>query len=205
MDERDEHGLPIWPAAERNKEPIFEEIRSLVREQSGVLLEIASATGQHALHFAERLPQIDYVPSDYDEQHLETLRKRIELRGLPNLSQPLRIDVTEEKWPIERADFIYNANMVHIAPWEVALGLFRGAGKLLSKRGLLMTYGPYRIDGKHTSESNEKFDASLKSRDPRWGVRDLGELADAAFDFSMVLVEKRALPANNLFVIWEKL
>jgi ubiquinone/menaquinone biosynthesis C-methylase UbiE len=180
MDQVDEQGLVVWPAAERNKQPIFEQLSRLLPEVGGLLLEIASGTGQHAVHFAKSLPHFRVQMSDADPEHLATLKGRKVASGLPNLLAPVVLDVTALSWPIETADVIYNANMVHIAPLEVAQGLFGGAGRLLKKGGLLFTYGPYMLNGAHTAESNEAFDRSLKNRDPRFGVRDLDLLRDFA-------------------------
>ena len=148
---------------------------------------------------------MDVHPSDHDEEHLATIEKRVEVLGLRNLRPPLRLNVTEPKWPLAAVDVVYNANMVHIAHWEVAVGLFRGAAQVLSAGGWLVTYGPYKIDGEHTSESNRRFDESLRGRDERWGMRDLAELAKLAARYGLALRERRDMPANNFLVIWDRL
>ena len=199
----DEHGLPLWPAAERNREPILAEMQRVLHGRSGLLLEIAAATGQHAAFFAESLPDFTYQPSDFDEEHLSTLRARAE-HSVGRLPAPVRIDVTEEEWAVTQADIIYCANMIHIAPPEATVGLFRGAGRLLSRGGLLLTYGLYQIDGRHTSESNERFNQSLQSRNPAWGVRDLAEVKKTADGFGLTLSQTVQMPANNLFLVWAK-
>lgn len=203
-DSTDPHGLPLWPAPERNKQPILQQLLELIPPAARSLLEVASATGQHALHFASALPHVTYQPSDYDEEHLSTLRRRVELSGLANLLPPLRLNATSSTWPAAIYDVVYNANMVHIAPWEVAEGLFRGAGQVLGPAGVLLTYGPYQLDGRHTSLSNEQFDASLRERDSRWGVRDLADLERLAGDCGLRLSEKVAMPANNYLVRWAR-
>lgn len=203
-DDYDAHGLPLWPAAERNKQPILDRLLEIVPQTGKVWLEVAAATGQHALHIAPHFPGYAYVPTDYDEKHLATLIKRRLVAGLGNLKPPLRLDVTEEVWPVSRADVIYNANMMHIAPFAVAQGLFRGAGRLLERGGLLLTYGPYKFDGAHTSESNERFDASLRERDPSWGVRDVAELRLLAEAAGFTCREPIPMPANNFLLVWDK-
>jgi hypothetical protein len=204
MDDRDEYGLPLWPAAERNKQPILECLLTIVPQTAGVWLEIAAATGQHAVHFAPHFPDYSYLCTDCDEKHLATLIKRQLVAQIPNLKPPVRLDVTEASWPLARADVIYNANMVHIAPFEVAEGLFRGAARLLDAGKLLLTYGPYKFDGAHTSESNERFDASLRDKNPAWGVRDLVELRAVAEPLGFRCREPLPMPANNFLLVWDK-
>ncbi len=203
-DQIDETGLPLWPAAERNKGPIVEQLSRWLGQQSGLLLEVAAGTGQHALHFAPALPQWRYQPSDVDDEHLHTLALRVARSGQKNLHPPLRLDVTQPIWPLDRCDAIYCANLIHIAPWAAAQGLMIGAGKLLPSRGLLFTYGPYRVAGQHTAPSNEQFDESLRRRNPDWGVRDVDELKELASREGLVLVEKMAMPANNFLLAWRK-
>lgn len=204
MDDRDEHGLPLWPAAERNKQPILERLLAVVPSAGGVWLEIAAATGQHAVHFAPHFPGYAYVPTDHDEKHLATLIKRQLVCQIENLRPPVRLDVTEEIWPLAQADIIYNANMVHIAPFEATEGLFRGAARLLATGKMLLTYGPYKFDGAHTSESNERFDASLRERNPAFGVRDIGELRSVAETVGLAYREAFPMPANNFLLVWVK-
>lgn len=205
MDDVDEQGFPVWPAAERNKQPILEQLQVLLPKDGGVLLEIASGTGQHALHFAAALPHYQFQASDADAVHLDTLRGKFGSSGLANLLTPLHLDVTKSPWPIQEARAIFNANMVHIAPIETAQALFFGAGRLLPFGGLLITYGPYKRAGRHTHENNERFDVSLKNRNPCWGVRDLDELAEFASLTGLFAREPIEMPANNLLIVWEKL
>jgi SAM-dependent methyltransferase len=203
MDEMDEHGLPLWPAAERNKQVILEQIAEHL-PRTGLVLEIASGTGQHALHFSRALPRLRFQPTDIDPDHLVTLAERQRLAGQPNLLPPLKLDVTAEDWSVLRADVIYNANMVHIAPSSVILGLFRGAARALAPGARLITYGPYKMAGVHTSESNERFDASLKGRNPDWGVRDLDDLTQVSKEYGFHRRDPIAMPANNFLVLWDK-
>ena len=204
MDDRDEYGLPLWPAAERNKQPILERLLTIVPQVGGIWLEIAAATGQHAVHLAPHFPAYSYIPTDFDEKHLATLIKRQLVSAIENLKPPVRLDVTEESWPLEKADVIYNANMVHIAPFFVTEGLFRGAARLLDPGKILITYGPYKFDGVHTSESNERFDASLRERNSAWGVRDLAELGAVAEAVGFTCREPLPMPANNFLLVWDR-
>jgi hypothetical protein len=195
--------LPVWPAAERNKQPILDVLQRVL-PASGVVLELAAATGQHVEHFARALPNLIWQPSDFDTEHLATLRERVRRAKLANLLPPLRIDVTEADWPITQVTAIYNANMIHISPWSVTLGLFSGAGRLLSPGAVLVTYGPYSVDGQHISDSNRTFDESLKSRNASWGVRDIGEVSAVAGEYGFSLEQRVQMPANNFTLIWRK-
>ena len=196
-------GRRFAPAADRNKEPILDVLRRVL-PPSGVLLEIASGTGQHAVHFAAALPAITLQPTDADPDALASIAIRVKEVALPNLLAPMRLDVTEDPWPAPAVDAIFCANMVHIAPWEAALGLFRGAGTALSSGGLLATYGPYMVDGAHTAPSNEAFDARLRQQDPSWGVRDVGALVEAAAPHALTLEQRIAMPANNFVLVFRK-
>jgi hypothetical protein len=202
VDSTDEHGLPIWPAAERNKQPIADKLRSILPPQ-GVLLEIASGTGQHAVHFAAELPGWTIQPSDCDPEHLETLRRRVALRSDPRLLAPVELDVTAEP-PAVEPTAIYSANMIHIAPWDACLGLFDVARRLLPPGGPLVTYGPYAVHGAHTAESNARFDESLRARNAAWGVRDVDAVQEVARARGFELAETHAMPANNLLLVWRR-
>jgi hypothetical protein len=202
LDSVDEHGLSLWPAAERNKQPILD-VLTRVLPENGSLLEVASGTGQHALHFANGLAGWTIQPSDTDAENLETLRRRVTLAGNARLLPPLELDVTVEA-PSLRPTAIYCANMVHIAPWSACVGLFRLADRLLDDDGLLVTYGPYSIHGVHTAESNARFDQSLRERNPEWGVRDVDALEDVARAHRLRLGETIAMPANNLLLVWRR-
>ena len=201
-DSFDEHGLPLWPAAERNKQPILD-VLLLVLPERGVLLEVASGTGQHAVHFASALEGWAVQPSDSDPEHLETLRRRVALGKNPRLLPPLELDVEKEP-PALEPTAIYCANMVHIAPWSACVGLFRLADRLLGKGGQLLTYGPYSVRGAHTSESNARFDESLRERNAQWGVRDVDALEAVAREHALALAETFAMPANNQLLVWRR-
>jgi SAM-dependent methyltransferase len=190
------------PATERNREPIREVLaRELPAE--GTVLEIASGTGQHAVAFAQAFPGITWQPTDPDPTAIASIAAWRDEAALPNLRAPILLDVTTTPWPIEQADAIVCINMVHIAPWEAALALFAGAGRVLAPGGLLYLYGPYRFDGT-TAASNEDFDRSLRSRDPRWGVRDVRELGTAAAEHGLVMRGMVAMPANNHSLLFRR-
>ena len=190
------------PATDRNREPIRE---VLARElpASGTVLEIASGTGEHAVAFAQAFPTITWQPTDTDPTAIASIAAWRDKAALPNLCAPLLLDVTELPWPVDQADAIVCINMVHIAPWEAALALFAGAGRLLAQGALLYLYGPYRFDGT-TAASNEDFDRSLRARDPRWGVRDVRELGDAAAEHGLVMRGVVAMPANNHSLLFRR-
>ena len=187
------------PATARNREPIREVLAAHV-PASGIVLEIASGTGEHAVHMARAFPEIEWQPTDVDEAALASIAAWRADAALPNLREPLRLDVFDATWPA--ADAIVCINMIHISPWEATLALFGGAARTLAPGALLYTYGPYRFDGQ-TAPSNDDFDRSLKSRDPRWGVRDVAEVAKIATGFRLAAVV--AMPANNHSLVWRKL
>jgi SAM-dependent methyltransferase len=193
----------IAPAVARNREPILAVLRRHLPAH-GTVLEVASGTGEHAVHFAAALPQLTWHPSDGDARALRSIAAHRAAAALPNLMQPLALDVTAPEWPLVHADAIVCINMVHIAPWAAAEGLMAGAGRLLAPGNVLYLYGPFRVDGEHTAPSNAAFDASLKAQDVQWGVRDVGEVADIAGLHGFDLVERVAMPANNLSVIFRK-
>lgn len=186
----------VAPAAERNAEPI-RQVLARVLPARGLVLEIASGTGQHAVHMARAFPQVRWQPSDPDPFGLESIAAWRDEAGLDNLLAPIVLDVTRDPWPVAAADAVVCINMIHIAPWDAALALFRGAGRILPAGGLLYLYGPYRFHGAFTAPSNAAFDASLRARDPAWGVRDLDDIEPAAAAAGLHLEETVAMPANN--------
>jgi SAM-dependent methyltransferase len=192
-------------AAMRNREPI-REVLARHLPPSGLVLEIASGTGEHAVHIARAFPGIEWQPTDPDAAARASIAAWRDEAALPNLRAPLALDVTAEPWPVAQADAIACCNMVHIAPWEAALALFAGAARLLAPGALLYLYGPYRFEGA-TAPSNEAFDRSLRARDPRWGVRDVTDLraAAAAAGAGLRLDEVIAMPANNHSLIFRRL
>jgi hypothetical protein len=188
------------PAAQRNREPIAEVLREWL-PSSGLVLEIASGTGEHAVDFAERFPALEWQPSDI---HPDALASIEDWRGgsrLANLRQPLTIDASSSDWPIKRADAVLSINMVHISPWSSALGLLEGASRLLDAGAPLILYGPWLKGDIETAPSNLNFDADLKQRDPQWGLRSVEEFEAAAAGRNMRLAATRAMPANNSMLL----
>ena len=191
------------PAAERNRGPILEVLRRLVPDGARVL-EVASGTGQHAAFFAAGLPATRWQPSEGDPSALASIAAWAESEGASNVCAPVVVDAASPDWPVGVFDVVYCSNLIHIAPWSCTLGLLRGAQRHLSPGGLLVLYGPFRVDGKHTSESNVAFDRGLRAQDPRWGVRDLREVEERAAERELSFREKVAMPANNLVVVFER-
>jgi hypothetical protein len=191
------------PACDRNKGPILEVLRRVL-PKSGLVLEIAAGSGQHAIHFSRALPMLTWQPSDADASARASIEAWAGGEELPNLMPPIELDVRKQPWPLDRVDAIVCINMIHISPWTATLALMRGAGAILPEEGVLYLYGPYRIDARHTAPSNEAFDASLRAHDPEWGVRDLAEVVKVAGAQGLVLAETVAMPANNLSVIFRK-
>ncbi|HEX2679242.1 MAG TPA: DUF938 domain-containing protein [Polyangiales bacterium] len=190
-----------WAAPERNKQPILEVLRR-VFPASGTALEIASGSGQHAAFFARELAPLVWQPSDLDPDNLASIRAWVEEAQLPNLRLPLRVDVCEADWGVGRIEALFCANMIHIAPWECCEGLIAGAARHLVPNGCCVIYGPFRVGGEHTSQSNAEFDAGLKQRDARWGVRDLEAVTALAARAGLRFVERVPMPANNQSLVF---
>ena len=191
------------PAAARNRDPILAVLRR-VMPPCGLVLEIASGTGEHVAHFARALPGLDWQPSDrHDDLFASIVAHGVDLAD-GNLLPPLRLDASASDWPVAHVDAVVCINMIHISPRCACEGLMRGAGRLLPAGGALYLYGPYKIDGRHMAESNAAFDLSLRGQDPQWGVRDLGEVTALAAAHGLVLAETIAMPANNLSVVLRK-
>lgn len=191
------------PATERNREPIAAVLRD-VQPASGTVLEVASGTGEHAVHFARAFPGLSWIPSDPDPQALTSIRAWAEAARLPNLRPPLLLDASAPAWPIERADALLCINMVHISPWEATVGLLRQSAKLLPVGGPLVLYGPYFQQGVETAPSNLAFDESLRSRDSRWGLRPLEEVVGLAESHGLDLEAVHSMPANNLTLLFRQ-
>lgn len=195
------------PATARNREPILAVLTELLPAAEGPqrVLEIASGTGEHAAFFAARLPHLAWQPSDADAAALASIAAWRESTGpLDNLAAPIRLDVMAA-WPEGLAvDVVFSANMIHIAPWEACLGLFRGASEVLAPGGALVLYGPFAEGGRHTAPSNEAFDASLRARDSRWGVRDLDDVRRVAEAAGFRLEARHEMPANNLTLVFRR-
>jgi len=188
------------PAALRNREPIAEVLAGWLPER-GIVLEIASGSGEHAIYFAERFPALEWQPSDLHPEALASIEAWRAEAGQANVRAPIAIDAGAPDWPIERADAVLSINMVHISPWTSALGLISGAARLLPAGASLILYGPWLKDDIPTAASNLAFDVDLKHRDPRWGLRRVEAFAEAAACEGFDLVETRVMPANNLMLL----
>lgn len=196
-------GRLVAPATARNRDPILDVLRTALPAR-GHVLEIASGTGEHVAHFAAALTDLTWQPSDPDAGHRKSTDAWARRAGLANVSPALHVDVRAESWPVDQADAILCINMIHIAPWEATIGLFRGAAALLASGQALILYGPYMFDGQHTAPSNERFDHSLRSRDPSWGVRDLSRVEQVASVHAFDLIDQVPMPANNWTVVFQK-
>jgi hypothetical protein len=188
------------PAAERNREPIAA-VLERVLPATGLVLEVASGTGQHAEHFARTLPGITWQPTEADDGLLAALAARVQRAALPNLNAPLAFDVHDARPPVEAAAAVFCANMIHIAPWSACPALLAHAGRLLAPGAPLVLYGPFKRGGEHTAPSNAAFDADLRRRNAEWGVRDLDVVAALALESKLALDEAVAMPANNFTVV----
>lgn len=191
------------PAAERNREPILAELRRLLPAQ-GTLLEVASGTGQHAAHCAAALPGWTWWPSDPEPRSRDSIAAWC--HGLANVRPPLALDVLAQPWTgvPDALDAVYCANMLHISPWATCAALMRGAAQRLRPGGRLLVYGPYLVDGEPTAPGNQAFDADLRQRDPRWGLRRLDDVQAEALGAGLLLRERIAMPANNLLLDFER-
>lgn len=188
------------PAALRNRAAIAAVLARWL-PPSGLVLEIASGSGEHAVAFAEQFPALEWQPSDVNDDALESVCAWRAAAGLKNLNAPLAIDAAAPDWQIARADAVLSINMVHISPWASALGLLDGAARLLAPGAPLILYGPWLIDSIGTAPSNLAFDADLKHRDPAWGLRRVEDFASAAGERGFDLVETQPMPANNLMLL----
>jgi len=190
------------PATSRNRVPILGVLKRWL-PATGLVLEIASGSGEHAAFFAGQFPKLQWQPSDASPQALASIAAWRAEAGLANLREPVRLDV-REPWPVDRADALFSANMIHIAPWECALALLAGAGRVLSPGGVLILYGPFKVGGHHTAPSNQAFDADLRARNPAWAVRDLEAVGAAAQAAGLDHLDTMPMPANNLSVVWRR-
>jgi SAM-dependent methyltransferase len=167
----------------------------------GVVLEIASGSGEHVVHFAKEFPHLEFQPSDPDDEARASIRAWIADAGVPNVREPVALDVLARPWPVGRVDAILCINMVHISPWSATLSLLDGAAEALSETGVLYLYGPYRRDGVVTAESNEAFDRSLRGRNPEWGLRRVEDLEREASARGLSRTRLVEMPANNLSLV----
>jgi SAM-dependent methyltransferase len=200
------------PAFHRNHQAIWAVLQPFLAGKAGDVVEAGSGTGQHVVDFARRSPEITWWPSDLNEQHLKSIAAWRAHAELPNIRPPLRIDLSDPAWCSQMHDgsgpgellAVFCANVIHIAPWRVAEGLFAGAGRYLRAEGRLFLYGPFKRDGKHTAPSNAAFDISLRDRDPEWGVRDIADSEKLAAGAGLVLIEIAEMRANNLTLVFAR-
>jgi SAM-dependent methyltransferase len=212
-------GSPVEPdgrldaaAFHRNHEPIWQTLEPLLRGKSGDVVEVGSGTGQHVVDFARRSPDITWWPSDLNEQHLKSIEAWRRYTQRDNVRGPMRIDLADPQWCATMHDgsgpgellAVFCANVVHIAPWPVAEGLFAGAARYLRPDGQLIVYGPFKRDGQHIAVSNAVFDTSLRSANPDWGVRDVADLGQLAKAGGLALVDTVEMPANNLMLVFAR-
>lgn len=190
-------------AAARNREPILDVLRAVLPER-GLVLEVASGSGEHIVHFAAELTKLTFAPSDPSPKARESVVAWIASAGVGNVQAPLALDAARAPWPIERADAVICINMVHISPWAATVGLFDNAGAILPAGAPLYLYGPYKRDGAHTAPSNAEFDAGLRAQNPAWGVRDLEIVADLARQTGFEGPKIIGMPANNLSLIFRR-
>ena len=191
------------PSAERNKVPISA-VLSQVLPEHGAVLEVGSGTGQHVVQFARAMPKLTWQPSERDADCLRSIRAWVSVEALPNVRPPLYLDVCDLPWPIESAAALVCINMIHIAPWPATEALLCGAGSLLRGGGLVCLYGPFKRAGRHTSRSNQSFDALLRRQDAQWGVRDLDDVSRLADGAGLDLLQTYEMPSNNLTLVLRK-
>jgi len=200
------------PAFHRNHEAIRAVLMQFLAGKSGDAIELGSGTGQHIVDFAHHLPDITWWPSDLNEKHLKSIEAWRAYSNLANIRSPLRIDLADPCWCPEMDGghgpgnlvAVFCANVIHIAPWRVAEGLFAGAGRYLQPGGLIFLYGPFKRGGQHTAPSNAAFDSSLREGNPEWGVRELEAVQELATKAGLSLREIAEMPVNNLAVVFGK-
>jgi SAM-dependent methyltransferase len=199
-------------AFHRNHQPIWAVLEKFLDGKTGDVLEAGSGTGQHVIDFARRSPDITWWPSDFNDAHLKSIVAWRAHTRLPNVRAPLRIDLSDPVWCPEMHDgsglgpllAVFCANVIHIAPWRVAEGLFAGAARFLQTDGRLFLYGPFKRDGEHTAPSNAAFDTSLRDNNPEWGVRDIADVKALGEGAGLKLTEIAEMPANNLILSFER-
>lgn len=199
------------PAFHRNHDAIWSALSPIVGHENGDVLELGSGTGQHAAEFARRSPNLIWWPSDIADAHLASIAAWQTHSGLANLRPPQRIDLTDPDWIWKGENgssgpltAMMCNNVLHIAPWTVTENLIAGAGRLLREGGHLFIYGPFKRGGRHTTASNADFDASLRERNPEWGVRDIDDLAALGKDAGLTLADTVAMPANNFVLVFAR-
>lgn len=191
------------PATARNSEPIAGVLAHELRER-GLVLEVASGSGEHAVFMARRFPQIDWQPSDPDGEALGSIGEWVREAGLANLKQPVELDTRQAEWPLDDADAVVCINMVHISPWEATEALFAGSALLLSAGEPLILYGPFFERHVDPAPSNIAFDQSLRSRNMLWGLRDVSQLDELARQYGFEKTARYEMPANNLTLVFRR-
>jgi SAM-dependent methyltransferase len=189
------------PATMRNRDPIMDVLRQHL-PASGMVLEVASGTGEHIVYFARHFPHLRWQPSDPSIEALRSIAAWIDAEGLTNVQPPLHLDAAQFPWPVQQAAAIACINMIHISPWEATVGIMRQAGGVLPKGGLLFLYGPFRRAERPLEPSNAAFDQDLRVRNPRWGLRELDVVIATAAENGLTFTGSVEMPANNLSVIF---
>jgi Protein of unknown function (DUF938) len=200
------------PAFHRNHQAIRAVLVQFLAGKPGDAIELGSGTGQHVVDLAHHLPDITWWPSDLNEKHLKSIEAWRAYSKLPNIRPSLRIDLSDPSWCPEMDSghgpgelvAVFCANVIHIAPWRVAEGMFAGAGRYLHGGGFVFLYGPFKRGGKHTAVSNAAFDSSLRQDNPEWGVRDIEAVQELAARAGLSLLEIAEMPANNLTLVFTK-
>lgn len=195
--------MPFSQACENNWQPILNVLQRLLTDP-GLVLEIGTGTGQHAVHFAGALPHLEWQPTDRPET-IDACRARIQMADLSNLRPPIPLDVSRKPWPVDEADAVFSANTAHIMSWPEVEAMFEGVASLIGPGQLFCLYGPFHYQGQATSDSNREFDAHLRGRDPAMGIRDLADLVPMAANSGLELEEDVAMPANNRILVWRRL
>jgi SAM-dependent methyltransferase len=194
---------PYSEACERNRAPILEVLREVFADRSSVL-EIGSGSGQHAVYFGAGLPHLTWQTSEMPDNHAG-IQAWLEEARLPNVLPSLALDVNSDDWPRQRYDAVFSANTLHIVAWQEVGRMFAGVGRLLPPGGILAIYGPFNYGGRYTSDSNARFDDSLKARDPASGIRDFERVDALARSYGFGLVRDSPMPANNRTLVWRRL
>ncbi len=193
-----------FPATYRNRGPLLEVLRDRLPE-SGTVLEVGSGSGQHIAFFAAQLPHLTFQPSDVQSDHVASIQAWVKEAGVTNVETALLLDACQPGWPLESVEAVLCVNVIHIAPWEVCQSLMRESGRLLAPGAPLILYGAMQLEGRHVSQSNVEFDRGLRAQDPRWGVRDLEQVDEAASCHGLQRDELIKMPANNFVVVYRRI
>jgi SAM-dependent methyltransferase len=191
------------PAVRRNRDPILDVLRTAL-PATGLVLEVASGTGEHIVHFARHMPNLEWQPSDPSAAARESIAAWVAAEGLANVLPPIDLEVAQRPWLVQQPAAIACINMVHISPWEATVGLMRGAGHILPSGGTLYLYGPFRRPGVPLEPSNEAFDQDLRARNPVWGLREIDAVIRCAAEHGLAFEQSVEMPANNLSLIFRK-